>query len=164
MTGKGEASEICVEEAHKKAEPLTQPSVIKLLSSVNCKTNSSSSIVQVSLVECCLGINKVVTLYLLPRSLPNKRPQVSLFISVLTFAIARKRERHSRGRVTTLSMGEGSPVGLRTIRSDSARERVEVEEEEVVDAEVEVGPAVDEEEGGGPGGPGTGGAGRVGPR
>jgi len=45
---------------------LTHPSVINALSSVNCITNSSSSIVQVSLVECCRGINNTVTTYFPP--------------------------------------------------------------------------------------------------
>ena len=100
---------------------LTQPSVIKLRSSVNCKTSSSSSIVHVSLVDVCFGINNVVTEYLWPLSFPNSNPQVSLFISVFTLAIARKRGRHSLGRLTLLRGFVGSKLGSEVciIRLDS---------------------------------------------
>ena len=104
-----------------KVIQLTQPSVIKLRSSVNCKTSSSSSIVQVSLVDVCFGINSVVTEYLCPLSFPNSNPQVSLFISVFTFAIARKRGRHSLGRLTLLRGFVESKLGSEAwmIRLDS---------------------------------------------
>ena len=100
---------------------LTQPSVIKLRSSVNSKTSSSSSIVHVSLVDDCFGINNVVTVYLCPLSFPNSNPQVSLFISVFTFAIARKRGRHSFGRLTPLRGFVESKLGFEAwiIRLDS---------------------------------------------
>lgn len=90
---------------------LTHPKVIKLLSSVNCMTNSSSSIVHVSLVACCFGINSVVTEYLCPLSFPNNNPHVSLFASVFKLAIARNRGRHSRGRLTFLRLFAGSDSG-----------------------------------------------------
>lgn len=83
-------------------EQLTQPSVMRFLSSVNSITSSSSSIVQVSLVECCFGTSSVVTTNLLPLSLPSKSPQVSRFISVFTFAIAKKRGSESLGKLTVL--------------------------------------------------------------
>lgn len=83
----------------------TQPSVINPLSSVNPRTSSSSSIVHVSLVACCLGISKVVTMYLLPLSFPKSSPHVSRFRAVLVAAIERKRGRDSRGRSTVRSSG-----------------------------------------------------------
>ena len=82
----------------ERMEMHTQPSVIKLLSSVKLITNSSSSIVQVSLVECCFGINSVVTTNLLFLSFPNNSPQVSLFRAVLTAATLRNLGSDSRGR------------------------------------------------------------------
>jgi hypothetical protein len=88
---------------------LTQPRVIKCLSSVNCKTSSSSSMVQVSLVECCLGIRRVVTTYLLPLSFPSNKPHVSLFFAVFTLAIETKRCKHSFGNLT----------GFKSFRSES---------------------------------------------
>ena len=81
-----------------EGETLTHPSVIKLLSSVKLITNSSSSIVHVSEVECCFGINKVVTTNLLFLSLPNNNPQVSLLRAVLTAATLRNLGNDSRGR------------------------------------------------------------------
>lgn len=83
----------------------TQPSVINPLSSVNRMTSSSSSIVHVSLVECCFGINSVETTYLFPLSLPNRSPHVSIFRSVFALAIVKNRGRHSRGRLTVCRMG-----------------------------------------------------------
>ena len=97
------------QEEHQKK--LTHPNVIKLLSSVNCMTNSSSSIVHVSLVACCFGINSVVTEYLCPLSFPNNNPHVSLFASVFKLAIAKNRGRHSRGRLTFLRLFAGSDSG-----------------------------------------------------
>ena len=102
--------DVCVSTKNKsiskrnttKVMQLTQPSVIKLHSSVNCKISSSSSIVEVWLVNVCFGINSVVTVYLCPLSFPKGNPQVSLFISVFTLAIARKRGRHPLGRLTLL--------------------------------------------------------------
>lgn len=99
---------------------LTHPSVINDRSSVNCITNSSSSIVHVSLVECCLGINKVVTMYLPFWSFPNNNPQVSRFREVLSAAMERKRGRQSRGRDTALSSGTRSSLARsRIMRADS---------------------------------------------
>ena len=99
---------------------LTHPSVINDRSSVNCITNSSSSIVHVSLVECCLGINNVVTTYLPFWSFPNNSPQVSRFRDVLRAAIERKRGRQSRGRETVLSSGTRSSFARsRIMRADS---------------------------------------------
>ena len=96
---------------------LTQPRVIKFLSSVNCITNSSSSIVQVSLVECCLGINSVVTIYLSLLGFPSSNPQVSLLFSVLTLAIDKNLGRHSFGNLTDFSSrGPGSLVSPLVIR------------------------------------------------
>src|SRR5262245_47025796 len=82
----------------EQLQKLTQPRVIKLRSSVNCMTSSSSSIVHVSLVECCFGINNVVTMNLCPLSFPSKRPHVSRFFSVLTAAMAKNRGRLFRGK------------------------------------------------------------------
>jgi len=76
----------------------THPSVIRLRSSVKLITNSSSSIVHVSLVECCFGINSVVTTNLLFLSFPSSNPQVSLFRAVLTAATLRNLGSDSRGR------------------------------------------------------------------
>jgi hypothetical protein len=82
---------------------LTQPRVIKDRSSVNIMTSSSSSMVHVSLVECCLGINKVVTMNLCPLSFPSSSPQVSRFRDVLRAAMDKNFGRQSRGTVTFLS-------------------------------------------------------------
>src|ERR1700733_9266883 len=68
-------------------------------------TSSSSSIVHVSLVECCVGINNVDTTYLLPRSFPRSSPHVSILRSVFAFAIVKNRGRHSLGRLTVRSIG-----------------------------------------------------------
>ncbi len=87
---------------------LTHPIVINDRVSVNADTSSSSSIVQVSLVECCRGISKVVTTYFSPLSFPSKRPHVSRFFAVLTDAIERKRGRTSRGNWTVLRTRESS--------------------------------------------------------
>ena len=84
---------------------LTQPRVIRPLSSVNRMTSSSSSIVHVSLVECCFGIRSVETTYLFPLSFPNNSPHVSIFRSVFALAIVRNRGRHSRGRLTVRRAG-----------------------------------------------------------
>jgi hypothetical protein len=104
----------------KQEEPLTQPSVINPLSSVNRMTSSSSSIVQVSLVECCFGINNVETTYLLPLSLPSSNPHVSMFRSVFALAIVKKRGRHPRGRLIVRKAGAASVLRVldaRVIRS-----------------------------------------------
>ena len=85
-------------QAQQENKILTQPRVIRLLSSVKFITNSSSSIVHVSLVECCFGINSVVTTNLLFLSFPNNNPQVSLFRAVLTAATLRNLGNDSRGR------------------------------------------------------------------
>ena len=50
----------------------------------------------------------MVTEYLWPLSLPSNNPHVSLFISVLGFAIAKNRGKHSLGKETVLSGMEGS--------------------------------------------------------
>lgn len=92
-----------VKIARRSQKKPTQPSVMRERSSVNLSTSSSSSIVQVSLVACCFGMSSVVTLYLCPLSFPSSSPHVSRFLSVLTFAIARKRGRHSRGKLTLFS-------------------------------------------------------------
>lgn len=90
-------------------KPLTQPRVIKDRSSVNSITSSSSSIVHVSLVECCFGINNVVTANLVPLSLPNKSPHVSLFLAVLRAAMDKNLGKQSRGTLTFFnSPGTGS--------------------------------------------------------
>lgn len=78
----------------------THPKVINDLSSVNIMTNSSSSIVQVSLVECCFGTKSVVTTNLDPLSFPNSSPQVSRFIEVFTAAMDRNLFKQSRGKLT----------------------------------------------------------------
>ena len=85
-------------QIQQEDELLTQPSVIRLLSSVKLMTSSSSSIVHVSLVECCFGINSVVTTNLLFLSFPNNNPQVSRFRAVLTAATLRNLGSDSRGR------------------------------------------------------------------
>lgn len=85
-------------KSNKRVKVLTQPRVIRLRSSVKPITNSSSSIVHVSLVECCFGINNVVTTNLLFLSFPNNNPQVSLFRAVLTAATLRNLGSDSRGR------------------------------------------------------------------
>jgi hypothetical protein len=124
----------------------TQPSVIKFLSSVNCMTSSSSSIVHVSLVECCFGIRRVVTTNFVPLSFPSRSPHVSMFMFVFAFASVRNRGRHSRGILTVRRTGDGSAgFAERVMRSESDREWV--------GAEVGSGGAV----------AGTGGAGREGP-
>lgn len=93
----------------KSEKSLTQPRVIKDRSSVNSMTSSSSSIVQVSLVECCFGINNVVTANLLPLSLPNNSPHVSRFLAVLRAAMDKNLGKQSRGKVTFFSSpGTGS--------------------------------------------------------
>lgn len=126
----------------------THPSVIKFLSSVNCMTSSSSSIVHVSLVECCFGISSVVTTNFVPLSFPSSSPHVSMFMFVFAFASVRNRGRHSRGMLTVRRMGEGSDgFAGRVMRSDSDREW----------CGAEAGG------GGGGTGSGTGGAGREGP-
>src|ERR1700733_8484521 len=66
-------------------------------------TSSSSSIVHVSLVECCLGINKVVTVNLWPLSFPSNSPHVSRFRDVLRAAMDKNLGRQSRGTLTFLS-------------------------------------------------------------
>lgn len=98
-----------------------QPRVIRFRSSVNCMTNSSSSMVQVSLVECCFGIRSVVTTNLWPLSFPKSSPQVSLFLAVLTAAMDKKRGRQSRGKLTFFnSWLTGSVLETeRVIRDDS---------------------------------------------
>jgi hypothetical protein len=99
---------------------LTHPKVIKDRSSVNCNTSSSSSIVQVSLVECCFGIRSVVTANLFPLSFPSNNPQVSRFRAVLSDAIDRNRGRHSRGKLTVFRSGTRTgSLALRVIRADS---------------------------------------------
>jgi hypothetical protein len=85
------------------SKQLTQPRVIKDRSSVNIMTSSSSSIVHVSLVECCLGINNVVTVNLCPLSFPSNKPQVSRFRDVFTEAMDMNLGRQSRGTLTFLS-------------------------------------------------------------
>ena len=101
---------------------LTQPRVINDRSSVNIITSSSSSIVHVSLVECCLGINNVVTANLCPLSFPSSSPQVSRFREVLRAAMERNLGRQSRGTVTFLSStttGSARAVG-RAMRDASS--------------------------------------------
>ena len=93
---------LCVSRS-ENINPLTHPSVIRCLSSVNCSTSSSSSIMHVSLVECCLGIRSVVTTYLPPRSFPSSSPHVARFCSVFTRAIARNLFRQSRGSLIVRS-------------------------------------------------------------
>ena len=90
-------------------KPLTHPRVIKDRSSVNSITSSSSSIVHVSLVECCFGTNNVVTANLFPLSLPSNSPHVSRFLAVLIAAIDRNLGKQSRGTLTFFSSpGTGS--------------------------------------------------------
>jgi hypothetical protein len=87
----------------RKIGQLTQPRVIKDRSSVNIMTSSSSSMVHVSLVECCLGINNVVTENLCPLSLPSNSPHVSRLRDVLRAAMDKNLGRQSRGTLTFLS-------------------------------------------------------------
>ena len=92
----------------------TQPSVISPLFSVNSKTSSSSSILHVSLVECCFGINNVVTISLPPlaRGFPNNKPQVSRFLAVLTAAMSRNRCNTARGNETVRSVEDSPGPGV----------------------------------------------------
>lgn len=78
-----------------------QPNVISPLASVNSSTSSSSSIVHVSLVDCCFGMRSVVTANLAwPFGLPRRSPQVSRLSRVLALARVRNLVRQSRGRLT----------------------------------------------------------------
>ena len=87
----------------KQRRQLTHPSVIKERSSVNSITSSSSSIAHVSLVECCFGINNVVTTKRPPLSFPRSSPHVSRFRAVFIDAIDVNRLKQSRGNETDLS-------------------------------------------------------------
>jgi len=95
----------------------------------------------------------VVTTNLCPLSFPSNNPHVSRFIAVFTFAMARKRGRHSRGTLTVFRSGTASLRGLgaRVMRSGSER---------LGAGALGTGAPW---EGAGTGGAGTGGAGRAGP-
>ena len=84
-----------------KRRDITHPSVIKDRTSVNSSTNSSSSIVHVSLVECCLGIKSVVTTNFSPFNFPSNSPHVSRFMDVFSDAIDKNFGNTSRGKLTT---------------------------------------------------------------
>jgi len=77
-----------------------QPKVIRFRDSVNANTSSSSSMVQVSLVERCFGISNVVTMYFSPFGRPSRRPHVSRLRAVFAAAMSKNRVSVSRGRFT----------------------------------------------------------------